>query len=117
MWPMPFWYFVRIPRLPTEVSHQSNSVEVRNYLLSEGDTVSRGTPIATIENFWGVMQLKASGSGIVRKIFFDPGTTVQIGDPIAIIEADGDAIPGDNNHSLVEIVKTKRDRPGRSSNA
>jgi pyruvate/2-oxoglutarate dehydrogenase complex dihydrolipoamide acyltransferase (E2) component len=107
--------FVRVPGLPSEVSHQSKSVEIRDYLLKERDTVSRGTPLVTIENYWAVMRLKVSGSGIVRKILFDSGTTVRIGDPVVIIGADGEAIPHDNDHSLPEVVKAKRNRSGRSS--
>ena len=112
---MPFWYFVKIPRLPDEVSHQSNLVEVRDYLLKEGDTVSHGTPIVTIENHWAVMRLRASGGGIVQKVLFDSGTTVNIGDPVVIIGADGEAIPEGSNDSFLEIVKTKRNKPNRSS--
>lgn len=108
---MPFWYFIKIPSLPPDVSHQSNLVEVRKYLLKEGDKVQRGTPIVTIENYWALMQLRANGSGIVQKILFDSGTTVKIGDPIAIIGADGEAIPRSKNDSLLEIVKNKRNKP------
>jgi hypothetical protein len=34
--PMPFWYFVSIPDLPPETSHQSNLVEIGKYLTVEG---------------------------------------------------------------------------------
>jgi hypothetical protein len=33
---MPFWYYFSVPRLPPEVAHQSNLVEIRNYLTAEG---------------------------------------------------------------------------------
>ena len=111
---MPCWYFVKIPRLPHEVSHQSNLVEVRDYLLKEGDTVSHGTPIVTIENYWAVMRLRASGAGIVKKVLFDSGTTVKLGDPVVIIGADGEATSHEGNESFLEIVKTKRNKPNRS---
>jgi pyruvate/2-oxoglutarate dehydrogenase complex dihydrolipoamide acyltransferase (E2) component len=47
---MPFWYFFNIPDLPQKVSHQSNTVEIREYLVTEGDKVRSGTPLALIEN-------------------------------------------------------------------
>jgi len=112
---MPFWYFVKIPRLPNEVSHRSNLVEVRDYLLKEGDTVSHGTPIVTIKNHSAVMRLRASGGGIVRKVLFDSSTTVNIGDPVVIIGADGEATPNEGNDSFLEVVKTERNKPNRSS--
>ncbi|PYV64807.1 MAG: hypothetical protein DMG95_03395, partial [Acidobacteria bacterium] len=84
---MPFWYFLKVPQLPTEVAHQSNVVEVRKYLLSEGDPVERDSPIVLLENYWAEMRLKTNGKGFLRKTFFRPGTSVHIDDPIAIIEA------------------------------
>jgi pyruvate/2-oxoglutarate dehydrogenase complex dihydrolipoamide acyltransferase (E2) component len=108
---MPFWYFFKIPKLPAEVSHQSNTVEVGEYLLEEGDPVKPGTPIATVENYWARMRLKANGKGILRRTFFRPSTTVKIGDPIAIIGADGDDIPYDKDYSLLEVVEIKRKKP------
>ena len=102
---MPFWYFLTIPQLPQEVAHQSNQVQVQEYLSKEGDEIEPGTPIAVIENRWAVMWLKANGQGILRKTFFAPGTHVKVGDPIAIIGADGENIPYDKEYSILEIVK------------
>jgi pyruvate/2-oxoglutarate dehydrogenase complex dihydrolipoamide acyltransferase (E2) component len=108
---MPFWYFIKILPLPPDVAHQSNLVDVRKYLLKEGDKVQHGTPIVAIENYWALMELRANGTGIVKKILFDSGTTVKIGDPVAIIGADGEAIPHSKNDSFLEIVKNKRNKP------
>src|SRR4051812_26664926 len=110
---MPFWYFFTIPQLPQEVSHQSNTVEIQKYLVSEGDKLDAGTALAVIENYWAVMSLKTNGSGIVAKTFFPSGTTVKIGDPIAIINADGESIPYGKADSVLEIVKTKREKHTR----
>jgi pyruvate dehydrogenase E2 component (dihydrolipoamide acetyltransferase) len=108
---MPFWYFFTIPKLPPDVSHQSNQVEVQEYLCAEGGFVESGTPVVIIENYWAVMSLKANGKGILRKTLFPPHTLVKIGDPVAIIGADGEEIPDSNANSLLEIVKRKRDKP------
>jgi len=89
---------------------QSNVVEVRKYLLSEGDPVERDSPIVLLENYWAEMRLKTNGKGFLRKTFFRPGTSVHIDDPIAIIEADGEDIPYGKDYSLLEITRIKRDK-------
>src|SRR5207237_1349318 len=42
--PMPFWYYFSVPNLPPEVAHQSNLVEIRNYLAAEGSPVEGSAP-------------------------------------------------------------------------
>jgi pyruvate/2-oxoglutarate dehydrogenase complex dihydrolipoamide acyltransferase (E2) component len=108
---MPFWYFFPVPKLPPEVSHQSNVVEIRKYLASEGSAVDVGTPVVVIENYWAVMTLKANGKGILRKTFFERGTSVKIGDPIAIIGSDGENIPYGKELVSVEMTERKRQKP------
>jgi 2-oxoglutarate dehydrogenase E2 component (dihydrolipoamide succinyltransferase) len=108
---MPVWYFVKVPPLPPEISHQSNSVEVQKYLIKEGARVEEGTPLILLENYWATVQLRVPGQGIVKKLLFDPGTTVRIGDPIAIISADGEAVPQDKTGPSLEIVRNKRTKP------
>jgi len=108
---MPFWYYFSVLRLPPEVAHQSNLVEIRNYLAAEGSPVNVGSPIALVENYWAVMTLRANGKGILKKTFFDRGTSVKIGDPIAIIGADGECIPYGKEPAVLEITEHKRTKP------
>lgn len=70
---MPFWYYFSMPKLPPEVAHQSNLVEIREYLAGEGSPVDVGSPIAVVENYWAVMTLKANGKGILQEGIFRPG--------------------------------------------
>jgi pyruvate/2-oxoglutarate dehydrogenase complex dihydrolipoamide acyltransferase (E2) component len=107
---MPFWYFFPVPKLPPEVSHQSNVVEIRKYLASEGNAVDVGTPVVVVENYWAVMTLKANSKGILRKTFFERGTSVKIGDPIAIIGSDGENILDGKDLASVEITERKRQK-------
>jgi pyruvate/2-oxoglutarate dehydrogenase complex dihydrolipoamide acyltransferase (E2) component len=111
---MSFWYFFSVPRLPAEVAHQSNRVDVKRYLASERTWVDVGSPIAVVENDWAVMILKANGKGFLKKTFFDGGASVKIGDPIAIIETDGEFIPHGREQVLLEIVQYKRTKPPES---
>jgi len=108
---MPFWYFLRIPKLPSDVTHQSNAVEVREYLIREGTLFEVGAPIVVIENYWAMMRLCSIGRGIFRKTFFDHHENVRIGDPIGIVAADGDDLIYDRENLEVEILKVKRPRP------
>lgn len=110
---MPFWYFFPVPPIPAEVAHQSNQVELIKYLAKERSNVKKGTPIALVENWWAVFQLSANGQGVLKKTFFDPGTSIKVGDPIAIIGADGESIPYGQSYVVLEIVKTKRQKPPR----
>src|SRR4029077_17586886 len=108
---MPFWYFFPVPKLPPEISHQSDVVEIRKYLASEGSAVDVGTPIAAVENFWAVVTLKSNGKGILRKTIFEPGTSVKIGDPIAVIGSDGENIPCEKEYASIEVTDRKRHKP------
>jgi pyruvate dehydrogenase E2 component (dihydrolipoamide acetyltransferase) len=110
---MPFWYYFSVPKLPPEIAHQSNLVEIRKYLASEGSRVEVGSPIALVENHWAVITLKANGKGILKKTFFDRGASVKIGDPIAIIGADGECIPHGTDLAVLEVTEHKRSKPMR----
>jgi pyruvate dehydrogenase E2 component (dihydrolipoamide acetyltransferase) len=109
---MPFWYYFSVPKLPPDVAHQSNLVEIRKYLATEGTRLDVGSPVALIENCWALMTLKANGKGVLRKTFFEPGTSVKIGDPIAVVGADGEDVPY-GNEPVVEITEQKREKPTR----
>ena len=113
--PMPFWYFFPVPKLPPDVSHQSNSVEIKKYLLAEGKPVKVGTPVALVENYWAVMVLKANGKGFLKKTFFDRGACVNVGDPIAIIAADGEDLPYGKQCALLDVTEHKKLKPGRKN--
>ena len=108
---MPFWYYFCVPKLPSEVAHQSNMVEIKEYLVPEGTFVDVGSPVVIVENHWAAMTLKANGKGIIKKTFFEPGTQVKVGDPIAVVDADGEAIPYDKEYVIVDITEHKRQKP------
>ena len=110
---MPFYYYVRIPRLDPEVSHQSNEVEIVEYLAHEGDTVSPGTPLALVENYWAVFQVEAMTPGYLSKTFFSPGTQVHIGDPIAIVLVEGEDLRENLPLSAIKVVRMKREKGRR----
>lgn len=110
---MPFWYYLTVPKLPPDVAHQSNLVEIGEYLATEGTALDVGSPVALIENYWAFMKVTANGKGILRKTFFEPGTAVKIGDPIAVVGTDGEDLPYGKDSAVVEIVERKREKPTR----
>jgi pyruvate dehydrogenase E2 component (dihydrolipoamide acetyltransferase) len=110
---MPFWYFFPVPQIPADVAHQSNQVELVKYLAKEGSKVKTGTPIAVVENWWAVFELRANSRGILKKTFFDPGTSISVGDPIAVIGADGEDIPYGQSYAVLEVIQMKRQKPPR----
>ena len=111
------YYFLKVPELPSEVRHQSNSVNIVEYVAKEGEMVEAGTPIAIVENWWAVMEILANTRGFIAKTFFDSQLTahagVQIGDPIALILCDGDEAPQGKVNSAIKVLKLKREKPKR----
>jgi pyruvate/2-oxoglutarate dehydrogenase complex dihydrolipoamide acyltransferase (E2) component len=114
---MPFWYYFPVPQLPPEVAHQSNRVEIRTYLATEGSSIDVGSPIAVVENYWAVMTLRANGKGILKKILFDPGTSVEQGDAIAVIGADGENIPYGKEYAAIEVTERKKQKPASKNHS
>ena len=106
-----FYYFVTIPELPQEVAHQSNSVELVEYVTQEGQEVGPGTPIATLENWWAVLQIEANGRGYLHKAFFPRGTHIKIGDPLAVVFCDGEDAPYGRPSSTINVLTLKRRKP------
>ena len=105
------YYFVKVPKLPKEVTHQMGTVEVVEYPVKEGEGVEAGKVIAVVENWWARMALKAIGSGYVSKTFFSRGAHVLIGDPFAIIICDPEKAPNGKVSCELEIIKHIRKKP------
>ena len=107
------YYFVKVPELPREVSHQMGTVEILENSTEEEQEVKAGQNIAIVENWWARMALKAVGPGYVSKTFFLPGAHVQIGDPFAIIICDPENAPKDNVTCVLEVIEHMREKPSK----
>lgn len=105
------YYFVNVPKLPRQISHQWGTVELVEYRVIEGEKVEKGQVIAIVENWWARMALKAIGSGYVSKTFFRAHTHIKEGDPFAIILCDPEDGPEDKNTSEIEIIENIRAKP------
>lgn len=63
---------------------------LQNWLVSVGDTVSSGQPIAEIETEKATVDLEAEAAGTVGRLLIDPGTSVAVGEPIAVLVEEGE---------------------------
>ena len=105
------YYFIRVPKLPKDLSHQRGTVELIEYGAPEGQSIQRGQVIAVVENWWARMELKAIGPGILSKTFFDRQTSIKEGDPLAIVICDPEDGPQDAvtcELTVVERIRSKR---------
>ena len=112
---MPAYYFVKVPKLPPEVSHQTGSVQLVEYVTGERQKLEKGQTIALVENWWARMALKAVGPGYLSKTFFDPHTHIHEGDPFAIVVCDPEDGPRDGNTCELEVVGRIREKPSRKN--
>lgn len=70
---------------------------ITKWLVAEGDTVSKGDPIFSIETDKLVSDVESTASGVVLKIVAKEGDELEIMEPCCYIGQPGEAIPdGDN---------------------
>ena len=55
------------------------------WLVTVGDTIAAGQPIAEIETEKATVELEAEAAGTVGRLLIDPGTSVEVGEPIAVL--------------------------------
>jgi pyruvate dehydrogenase E2 component (dihydrolipoamide acetyltransferase) len=65
------------------------------WLKQEGERVSEGEPIASIQTDKATVEMESPGSGTLAGVLIQPGETVPVGEPIALILGEGEAVPGD----------------------
>ncbi|MEM0014557.1 MAG: biotin/lipoyl-containing protein [Zestosphaera sp.] len=78
----------RAPEVPSGAAVVTSEIpgKILKVLANEGSRVSLGETIVTIESMKMELEIKASKSGVVEKIFVKPGDTVNVGDKIALIK-------------------------------
>ncbi|MBB5748011.1 dihydrolipoamide acetyltransferase family protein [Micrococcus sp. TA1] len=63
---------------------------LQNWLVSVGDIITSGQPIAEIETEKATVELEAEAAGTVGRLLIDPGTSVAVGEPIAVLAEPGE---------------------------
>jgi pyruvate dehydrogenase E2 component (dihydrolipoamide acetyltransferase) len=75
-------------RMP-EVTTGSADAQIASWLVSPGDSVSVGQPIADIETEKATVEYEAEGSGEFAAILVEPGVPVAVGTVIAVLAGEG----------------------------
>lgn len=78
-----------------------SKVDVIEILVNEGDIVSKGTNLLTVESEKASMDIPATVAGVLKKIIVKAGDKITEGDVIAEIEMTGDAT------STAKTIETK----------
>ncbi|MFP5503853.1 MAG: biotin/lipoyl-containing protein, partial [Candidatus Sericytochromatia bacterium] len=66
--------------------------KILKWLKQEGDTVTKGEPIAEIETDKVSIEIEAFASGVLAKILHGADATVPVGDAIGIIAEPGEKV-------------------------
>jgi len=74
---------IAMPRLDPAMQ----SGKIVEWLKKEGEPVESDEPIVRIEGEKTTFEVNSPGSGVLRKLLFEPGTDVQVGQTIALVGA------------------------------
>ena len=74
---------------------------VTRWLRAEGDAVSAGEPLFTVETDKAVNDVEAPGDGVLRRIVAGEGAEVAVTGPIAVITGAGETLSDDAVDALV----------------
>lgn len=75
--------------MPAVVADAEDAV-LASWLVSIGDEVTQGQPLAEVETEKAMVELESTGSGAVARLLVDPGATVAVGTPVAGLLAAGE---------------------------
>lgn len=79
------------------------SAILMEWLVKEGDAVTKGQVIAEIETSKGVIEIEVFEDGYVEKLLVDEETECKVGTPLAIISSD-------SKEMKEEVVKVEDER-------
>lgn len=63
---------------------------LQDWLVSVGDTITTGQPIAEIETEKATVEMQAEAGGTIGRLLVEPGTSVNVGEPIAVLVEAGE---------------------------
>jgi len=79
-----------VVRMPSVLAGATEAA-IASWLVSPGDTVTVGTPIAEIETEKALVEYAAEEAGVIGRLVLAVGDSGEIGDPIAVLVADGES--------------------------
>ena len=78
-----------VVRMPEVLANAGEAV-IQAWLVTEGQEISVGDPLAEIETEKAVVEYVAEVSGILGRLIAEPGVTIAVGEPIALVLAPGE---------------------------
>jgi len=81
-----------IIRMP-EVLAGSEEAAIQTWLVSEGQQITLGVPLAEVETEKATVEYAAENEGTLLKLLVAEGVSVRVGEPIAIVGAQGEELP------------------------
>ncbi|MGH3212531.1 MAG: E3 binding domain-containing protein, partial [Trebonia sp.] len=105
-----------VVRMPSVLAGATEAA-IAHWLVSPGDTVAVGTPIAEIETEKALVEYAAEEAGVVGRLVLGEGESGEIGDPIAVLvdsgetEADVDAALGGGDGAKATPQETAEPTP------
>ena len=78
-----------VVRMPEVLANAGQAV-IQTWLVSEGQEITVGDPLAEIETEKAVVEYVAEVNGIMGRLLAEPGSTIAVGEPIAVVLAPGE---------------------------
>jgi pyruvate dehydrogenase E2 component (dihydrolipoamide acetyltransferase) len=78
-----------VVRMPEVLANAGEGV-IQAWLVSEGQEVAVGDPLAEIETEKAVVEYVSEVAGTVGRLIVEPGATIAVGEPIAVVLAAGE---------------------------
>lgn len=79
----------------------ATEAELQSWLVSAGDTVTKGQVIGELETEKATVELEAEADGTLAKFTVEAGTSVEVGAPMAVIAA-----PGDTDEDIIRALES-----------
>jgi pyruvate dehydrogenase E2 component (dihydrolipoamide acetyltransferase) len=79
-----------IVRMPEVLANATEAV-IQSWLVTEGQPIAIGDPIAEIETDKALVEYAAEVAGVLTRFIAEPGTKIAVGDPIAVVLAPGES--------------------------
>lgn len=88
-----------VVRMPEVLANAGEAV-IQSWLVTVGQEISVGDPIAEIETDKAVVEYAAEVDGILAQLIAEPGVTIAVGEPIALVTAPGESADVDADPGL-----------------
>jgi pyruvate dehydrogenase E2 component (dihydrolipoamide acetyltransferase) len=99
-----------VVRMPEVLANAGEAV-IQAWLVTEGQEITVGDPLAEIETEKAVVEYVAEVSGILGRLIAEPGATIAVGEPIALVLA-----PGETDADIDVAVPKRAAEPVAATN-